>query len=311
MTLLSSLPIADSDAYRTIRLPRDDSEPVGADPTANGVLHWAPLHDSGLCERMRIITEWVAVERPDVMVIDVSVEVAMLVRLLGVPIVVAAMPGERIDAPHQLVYRTAEHIVAPWPREMYEPRWLREHSAKTTYAGGISRFDGRPAAPAAPPASDGRPDVLVLSGAGGARIDTTSVTRCAQAHPQFRWSSLGVPGGTWVEDPWPALCAADVVISAAGQGSIADIAAAAVPAIIVAAPRPFDEQHTMADVLRRGALAVVRHRWPELPEWPDLIDRARACGAQGWNRWRTKGAAPRAATAIARVAAHHAQRSPS
>ena len=143
VTFLSSIDMPDQRHRNTVRLPRDDRAPTFSDPSANGTLHWAPLHDSGLRERMGLIAAWVTATKPNVMVVDVSVEVAMLVRLLGVPVVVMAMPGDRIDAPHDLVYQAADHILAAWPRELYEPPWLREHSAKTTYVGGISRFDGR------------------------------------------------------------------------------------------------------------------------------------------------------------------------
>ena len=104
------------------------------------------------------------------------------------------------------------------------------------------------------------------------------------------------------EDPWPALCAADVVVSSAGQSAIADIAAAGRPAIIVPAQRPFAEQHATSGALVRGGTAVVRHRWPHLEEWPELIDRAGALSPDAWDCWRTRGAAARAAAAIERVA---------
>lgn len=237
------------------------------------------------------------------MVVDVSVEVAMLVRLLGVPVVVMAMPGDRTDAPHDLVYGAAEHIVAAWPRDLYEPRWLQRHSTKTTYVGGISRFAGRPRPPAP---FHGRVSVLVFNGAGGSDLDMATVNRCASVHPEFHWTALGVAGGPWTEDPWPALCAADVVVSSAGQSSVADVAAAARPAVIVAAQRPFAEQQATAWALDAGGLAVVRHGLPHLDDWPSLLDRARALGPGGWPRWETDGASARAATAIERVAAQHA-----
>jgi UDP:flavonoid glycosyltransferase YjiC (YdhE family) len=183
---------------------------------------------------------------------------------------------------------------------LYEPGWLREHAAKTTYVGGISRFDGR--ARTAPPSS-GRPNVLVLNGAGGSSIDMDSVTRCAAAVPRFEWSALGVSGGPWTDDPWPALCAADVVVSSAGQSSVADIAAAGRPAIIVAAERPFAEQRATAGALERGGLAVTAPSWPDLEQWESLVQRAGALDSRTWTGWRTRGAAARAAAAIERVAA--------
>ena len=101
---------------------------------------------------MGLIAAWVATAKPDVMVVDVSVEVAMLVRLLGVPSWWWPCQATGPTLPTNLVYRVADHIVAAWPRDLYDPPWLRPHAAKTTYVGGISRFDGR-ARTARPPGS--------------------------------------------------------------------------------------------------------------------------------------------------------------
>lgn len=54
----------------------------------------------------------IATLRPRRMVVDVSVEVALLCRLAGVPVTVMAMPGERGDAVHGLGYDIADEIVA-------------------------------------------------------------------------------------------------------------------------------------------------------------------------------------------------------
>lgn len=300
VTILTSLVTPELPGISTVRLPRDDEGGASVGADGGGALHWAPLHDTGLRERMALITEWVSTHRPRVMVVDVSVEVTLLVRLLGVPVVVVAMPGDRTDLPHELAYRTAEHIVAPWPQKLYEPPWLTPHSHKTTYVGGISRFAGRRRPP--PPAHD-RPSILVLNGSGGADLTTDTVDRCAAAHPGFAWTTLGVKGGPWAEDPWPALCAADVVVSSAGQSSVADIAAAGRPAIIVAEDRPFAEQAATARALHRAGLAVVRPRWPDLADWPHLVDDARALGSDVWDRWQTSHSAARAAALVDQVAA--------
>ena len=297
------MPIHGQSLFDAVLLPRDDSADTAADPTAKGVLHWAPLQDSGFRERMQMITEWVSAERPDAVVVDVSVEVAMLVRLLGVPVVVMAMPGDRTDAPHDLVYRIAEHIVAPWTKDLYEPPWLRQHAAKTSYVGGISRFDGR-SRDTAPPSAGVR--IVVLGAKGGSTVDMSMIADCAAAHPQWEWIALGVPGAAWVDDPWPTLCSADVVVSAAGQSSVADIAQAGRPAIIIAQDRPFAEQRATASTLHAAGLAVVHDGWPELAQWPTLIERALRCDPDAWRSWGTRGAAARAAEAIEHVAAERA-----
>jgi UDP-N-acetylglucosamine--N-acetylmuramyl-(pentapeptide) pyrophosphoryl-undecaprenol N-acetylglucosamine transferase len=250
---------------------------------------------------MALIARWVEQVRPSVVVVDVSVEVATFVRLLGVPVVVMAMPGERTDAPHLLVHQLADHVIAPWSRAMHEPTWLRVHADKTTYAGGISMFAGRPRAPR--PDRAGRPTVLVLGGAGGSDVTQETVDDCASALPDIAWQTLGLANGPATADPWPDICAADVVVTHAGQGCIADVAAARRPAIVLPQPRPFAEQHATATALSRHGLAVVVDAWPTPGSWPELIARARRLDADRWRSWGTDDAAARAASAIQTTAA--------
>ncbi|TPG27360.1 glycosyltransferase [Mycolicibacterium hodleri] len=301
VTVLTSLPLAEEWPFdAVVELPRDDGDEPAVDATASGVFHWAPLHHSGLRMRMRQIAEWVAVARPAAVVVDVSVEVATFLRLLGVPVVVVAMPGERTDRPHELVYELADHILAAWPRSLYQPDWLRRYDFKTSYVGGISRFEGRSHSGAH---RDGPRHVLTLGGAGGSTVDVAMIDQYATDHPRFRWSALGVAGARWSDDPWDELCDADVVVAHAGQSSIADIATAARPAIVVPQPRPFDEQAVTATVLGRSGLAVSLDGWPRSGEWEPLIDRALRLDVDEWRRWQTVGAPARAAAAIDEVAA--------
>ncbi|UMB72148.1 glycosyltransferase [Mycobacterium paraterrae] len=275
-----------------MRLARDDDSQQPPNPTAYGAFHWAPHHDDGLRDRMNVIARWVADTRPDAVVTDVSVEVATFVRLLGVPVVVMALPGGRFDAPHVLAHRLADHIIAAWPRELLAPSWLRGHAAKTSYVGGISRFDGRSCPPRVPSA-----DTQVLVLAGGSEDFGAAIDDCARACPATQWTVVGGTAG-WKSDPWPQICAADVVVTHAGQGAIADVAAARRRAVVIAAPRPFDEQAATAEVLRRHRLATVARGMPDARAWPGLIAHALATDPQKWVRWEVSGAAERAAAAI-------------
>lgn len=296
VTALTSMPVPSGSAFAdAVHLPRDDDGTDPTDPTAAGRFHWVPRHDRGLQARMHAIADWITRCRPDAVVVDVSVEVATLAKLFGVPVIVLAMPGERTDPPHELAYSIADHIIAPWPGDLYAPAYLTPHAHKTTFVGGISRFDGRAASVTS---RDLAPLALVLSGAGGSNLTAVEVGRWAQHNPEYRWHALGVPGTPWVEDPWPLLCEAAVVISGAGQNSIADIAAAQCPAIIVPQARPFDEQAATATVLERNGLAVTLETWPAHEDWSALLHHARDADPRRWHRWQTKGAAHRAARAI-------------
>ncbi|MFC8047684.1 hypothetical protein [Nocardia sp. NPDC057353] len=301
VTALTSLPDVGAGFADAITLARDDT---GADPTgtdAGGALHWVPHDDAGLTDRMAAISAWIAAARPAAVVVDVSVEVALLARLHGVPVATVVLPGERVDDPHRLVHRIADLLIAAWPRELYDPAWLRPHAARTRYVGGISRFTGRTREP-----DPHAPDVLVLAGAGGAEFGAAAVRDLAAAHPELRWRHLGP--GAWVDDPWPLLCGAGVVAAHCGQGAVADIAAAGARAVLVPAARPFGEQHATAAALAAAGLAVVAPHWPAPQDWPELLARAADLDPGRWREWHTEGAAARAAAAIEELAHHRHRR---
>jgi hypothetical protein len=225
----------------------------------------------------------------------VSVEVTLLARLCGVPVVVVAMPGAREDPAHQLAYDVAERIVAAWARPVYDPAFLHRHAAKTAYVGAISRFDG--CAPA------GTPDetVLVLSGAGGTTVGRPDVAAGQAAVPGLRWSGVGGSDQVWTDDVWSSLSRAAVVVTHAGQNALAEVAAAARPAIVVAQDRPFGEQLAVTRALGSQGIVVGLESWPDPGSWPELIETARRLGGTGWQRWSTGHGAADAAAVIAAV----------
>jgi len=292
------------------QLPRDDDripgtrDPQTADPTAGGMLHWAPLGHVGHRARMATIADELAARDVDACVVDVSVEVTLLARLLGVTPILIAQPGRRDDDVHRLGFAAAETIVAPWPGDLLRPAHLAPYADKVVYTGGISRFAERTPAPRVPveEASSSRSpgDVLLITGGGGSGIEAPEVVAAATATGR-EWRTLGGIGGTWHDDPWTALTTADTVVSWAGQNSIAALAAADAAAVIVPQERPFAEQRETAGVLEAAGLAVVSASWPEADRWPDLLDRAAALTPR-WERWQVAGAAQRAAAAIHRSA---------
>ena len=278
-----------------ITLQRDDDTGAAAiDAQANGRLHWAPLNSAGLSQRMARIAAWIASTQPVAVVVDVSVEVTVLARLCGVPVIVLAGPGDRHDDAHQLAYGLAESVIAAWPQDVYDPPYLHPHRHKTTYVGGISRFDGledarRDAA--------GR-DVFVLNGAGGTAITCADVAAAEQATPGLRWSAVGLAGQPWSEDVWTRLLDASVVVTHGGQNALADVAAARRPAVIVPQSRPFTEQVRVAAALDAAEVAVTTDAWPRAEAWSALLGRALDRGGVGWKRWSSGDGAQRAAQVI-------------
>lgn len=281
------VPLVDdaSDAPRELR--------SGRAMTAGGTLHYAPYGSPQIASRFAQIAKWVADNHPEAFYVDVSDEVAVFVRLMGIPVVVHAMPGARGDAPHQLAYAQADAIVAAWPDWVPVPEHLRAHADRLHAVGGISRLT---------PSEGVQRDphhVVVMAGLGGSTWSPEDWAAVEAACPEYRFTFLG--GDNHVDDPTELLQSAGIAVTAGGQNSVADLAATNTPAVILPQPRPFAEQKLGAKVL--DGLATVRNAFPAPEEWRELLRRRDT----DWARWQTEGAARRAAEVIAGVAEHPGQ----
>lgn len=281
------VPLVDdaSDATRELR--------SGRAMTAGGTLHYAPYGSPQIASRFAQIAKWVADNHPEAFYVDVSDEVAVFVRLMGIPVVVHAMPGARGDAPHQLAYAQADAIVAAWPDWVPVPEHLRAHADRLHAVGGISRLTPREGVQRDPH------HVVVMAGLGGSTWSPEDWAAVEAACPEYRFTFLG--GDNHVDDPTELLQSAGIAVTAGGQNSVADLAATNTPAVILPQPRPFAEQKLGAKVL--DGLATVRNAFPAPEEWPELLRRRDT----DWARWQTEGAARRAAEVIADVAEHPGQ----
>ena len=317
VTILTSAPVPDGatpspDRVRVLRLPLDHDGPgavsgpvdPASEPTAGGRLHWAPLGQPGLRRRTAMLTEWIDQNQPTVILTDVSVEITLAARLTGTPVVSTVLPGRRDDAPHEMAHGVCSELVAAWPRSAGAPVPAGAE-APLIPVGGVSRFAGRDPEPAA--RGRGRPRVLLLRGSGG-HGDDPRWEAVRDQLDDVEWVQLGGPGGRWVSDPWAELCSADVVISAAGQSSVADLAAADAFMVAVPEERPFAEQDATADQLESlGHGAVVRRDAPVadlVRAVRQMLERSRSnpgAGSGLRRSWEIDGAAERLATVLTSV----------
>jgi len=292
---LSSLPRPDGWPGPWLQLPRDDDGDI-ADPDARGRLHWVPERHAGLRSRMAEISSWIDAVDPELMVVDVSVEVALLARLHGVPVVTVVLPGDRHDPAHELVHAIARRLLAVWPPgARHVVRGVDEDSERFARVGGLSRFDGRPRAVTP---GGGRRRVVMLAGAGGSDLTAAQLDLAREQTPEWDWTVLGGPG-EWIDDPWDILCGADVVVTHAGQNAIAEVAAARRPAVVVPQSRPFVEQDLMAASLAASGRwpVVVRGAFPT-GGWAELLDAVARLDGDEWGGWNDGHGAERAAAVI-------------
>ena len=288
--------------------PDDDPSPLlptdHGDVTAGGRLHWVPRDHAGLLRRTTQLSAWLEAARPAAVVVDVSVEVSLLVRLHGVPVVGVVLPGERTDAPHRLALDTADALVGCWPDEVTDamlPGLPADVRARVHGVGGLSRH---PVDDVPPPGGRRGRTVLYLGGAGGHDLgDAELDARLAAAQAQTpTWTWQVADARRWRPDTRTLLQSADVVVTHTGQNAVAEVAAARRPAVLVPQRRPHDEQAATARVLADGTWPAVVES--ELPAegWAERLERCAAIDAAGWARWCDGGSADRFADVVAGVA---------
>ncbi|KQM12992.1 hypothetical protein [Novosphingobium sp. Leaf2] len=253
----------------------------GIDCTSSrpNALHYAPVDHDGVRSRVARIAGWIAQERPALMVVDVSAEVAMLARLASVPTVYVRLAGERGDVAHGEAFRGATGLLAPFhPAFETEstPDWVRE---KTLYAQGIA---------CAPPVSKpAERSVLVVFGRGGRGGDGARIAEAARACPAWTWRVIGpatapadIPSNLvfagWVPAPEADIAGAAIVIGAAGDGLVNAVMAGDRPFVCIPEERPFGEQHATACGLKALNAAIVLPEWPAGVFWNRILDDALA-----------------------------------
>lgn len=301
LTILSSLPRPPGWSGRWVGLPRDDLLGSPEDVVAGGTLHWAPLGEAGMRARSAIVSAWLEHARPRLVVADVSVEIALLTRLHGTPVISVVLPGRRTDPAHLLGYRASTALVAcsPVAARRWVPGLPDDLARRVVSLGAVSRFepDDVPS-----PRADRERHVVVLRGRGGGRLTSLSVDALRSLAPQWHWTLVG-GNGNWVEDVSPLLRRADVVITNAGESGLADVAAHRRPAIVVPAERPFAEQVVTASLLDAGDWpTIVLPRLPEDGRLPGLLDRAAHLDGRRWQTWCDGRGAHRFADLVAEIA---------
>lgn len=330
VTGLSSLPEpADWPGAAWLRLDRDDTRlpgsPAGGgtagggtagessvgesseralDPTAAGALHWVPRHHPGLLRRNAQLSSWLESSRPELLVVDVSVEVALLARLHGIPVLTVALPGDRTDPAHQLGYAISERVVGMWPEDA---TGIFQGIENVQALGGLSRFTPKLPSTGSTDADTGSPTaardttdsttsplrVVVLSGGGGGGIEAGCIAQVRRLLPAAEVTVLGGESA-WEADPWPGLQRADLVLTAAGQNSIAEVAASRTPALVTALDRPHEEQRYMLAALERGPWPVMRMpASQDDASWEVAVSQILQLDGGKWSSWCDGAAAGR------------------
>ena len=274
-----------------VRLPAEDETPSDVLPGRAGQhwqphsMHYSPVGNANIQARsLRLLSE-IATKNIQLMIVDVSVEVALLCRTASVPYLYVRLPGERDDTPHVNAYQGALALIAPYPQALeskHTPDWV---VAKTLYLGFLSEsvhpnqtvlqarqqmasalklsfdeFDERltDLSGLEGLADSQRQLVTVLKGYGGHKNIDARLAELRQLLPQAFIISLGpieaemskyVDVATEVAQVMPFIVGSDLVVMACGLNSVAQIYATATPMVVLPDERPHREQVVMAEAL--------------------------------------------------------------
>ncbi|PZN97814.1 MAG: glycosyltransferase [Hyphomicrobiales bacterium] len=280
---------------------RADAQFQGLDEARHrpNALHYAPNHHAGVRKRVAMLTEWIEREQPALMVIDLSVEIAMLARLAATPTVYVRLGGLREDAAHLEAFRGAKALLAPFHPDLDDletANWVR---ARTQFYPGLTRV-GQVRG------DERRDNILVVNGLGGSSATGEELADAARATPSSSWRVIG-PGSPpaampnnltllgWVEDAAAEIAAAGIVVGAAGDGLVTAVIATSRPFICLPQQRPFDEQVSKARRLAALGAAIVVDDWPTASKWPALLASASALKPDSLTRLHDAKGARRAA----------------
>ena len=264
------------EAYRDI-IPRDiecihlpldlpvNTETALAEDSVS-FLHYAPIGIKGIRERTASLTATFKDKYPILLIVDVSVEITLLARLCGVPVIVVKQHGKRDDLPHKLAYESAELLIAPFSaalEPLYEEEWIK---AKTVHTGGFSRYSNcktehHPA--------EKTGNIAVLVGKGGTSIDSGFIQSLASTCYHYTFHIIGniIPEEynhadniKWhgnLTDPRQVIAYCTVVIGNAGHNTVMEMADLNKRFICIPEERPFDEQLQKAAMLASNGHARV------------------------------------------------------
>ena len=270
------------DEAQVVRLPAEDER---ADDVLAGragqywqpaSLHYSPVGNSDIQQRSHKILDTIYQRRIDLMIIDVSVEVAMLCRAASVPYLYVRLPGLRDDEPHLNAFAGALALLAPYPRTLESamtPDWLAkktlyldfiniEQKNVQTYQDFIKNLmqltTDEEALSSMLEGKNTPTIVTVIKGYGGHQAIDAKLPELRQLLPHAFIISLGpidddkrhyVDIAADVNDVTPFIEHSNYLLMACGLNAVAQAYDYATPLVVLPDDRPHQEQEVMAEVL--------------------------------------------------------------
>ncbi|WP_296194634.1 MULTISPECIES: hypothetical protein [unclassified Psychrobacter] len=272
------------DEAQIVRLPAEDER---ADDVLAGragqywqpaSLHYSPVGNSDIQQRSHKILDTIYQRRIDLMIVDVSVEVAMLCRAASVPYLYVRLPGIRDDEPHLNAFAGALALLAPYPRTLESAMTLDWLAKKTLYLDFINTeqknaqtyqdfikdlmqltTDEKALSLMLNDKDKDTPTIVtVIKGYGGHQAIDAKLPELRQLLPHAFIISLGpidedkrhyVDIAAEVSNVTPFIEHSDYLLMACGLNAVAQAYDYATPLVVLPDDRPHQEQEVMAEAL--------------------------------------------------------------
>lgn len=287
------------DEAQVVRLPAEDerSDDVLAGRAGQNwqpaSLHYSPVGNSDIQQRSHKILDTIYQRRIDLMIIDVSVEVAMLCRAASVPYLYVRLPGIRDDVPHLNAFAGALALLAPYPRTLESPMTLDWPAKKTLYLDFINTeqrnaqtyrdfikdlmqltTDKKALSLMLNDKNKNTPTIVtVIKGYGGHQAIDAKLPELRQLLPYAFIISLGpidedkrhyVDIAAEVSDVTPSIEHSDYLLMACGLNAVAQAYDYATPLVVLPDDRPHQEQEVMAEALIAQGRALSWQQFKDL-----------------------------------------------
>jgi UDP-N-acetylglucosamine:LPS N-acetylglucosamine transferase len=224
--------------------------------------------------RAKALAEAIERYQPKALYCDGVPELAIMVRGMGVPVVLVHLPGNIMNDPTQVfAHELADHIVAHFPSFLEQQNY--PFTSKTYYSGYISQYAGRELK------QSNRSDVTIILGFDNynklvlkniTKDQNTEFTIISNKRDYDLDKNCTLLGP--VKDISEAIVG-EIVITAAGQNTIAELLSLNKRLILLPEPRPYDEQVVHANVLANQNVALLAQETFSAEQWQDLLQKAK------------------------------------
>ena len=226
--------------------------------------------------RARALAEAIERYKPKAFYSDGVPELAIMARGMGVPVVLVHLPGNVMNDPTQVfAHELADHIVAHFPASLEQANY--QFASKTYYSGYMSQYAGLSLQRSNRSAIhnvtvllgyDNYDESVLATITEDQNTDFTIVGNKRDYDLDKNCKQLGP-----VQDVSKAIVG-KVVISAAGQNTIAELLSLGKQLILLPEPRPYDEQAVHATVLANQHVALLAQETFSANQWQNLLQKA-------------------------------------